>query len=82
MGNEVKITIKKNKTAVPYKSINADILFGIGLDMFGEKLAIGLENKTIIKEGNTYIDAATGEQIAVGKKNAIQKLRENNVKSI
>ena len=77
IGNEVKITVKKNKVAPPFKVAETKILFNEGISHTSELIKLGTEFRFLQKGGAgwfTFTD--TGERIH-GEKKLREKLGED-----
>lgn len=75
IGNLTKVKVIKNKTSPPFKECEFDIIYGQGIDKYGELLTYGVETKILIKSGHSII---YGENIiGRGKESAIQFLKDN-----
>ncbi|MCK5459953.1 recombinase RecA [Candidatus Parcubacteria bacterium] len=75
VGNQVKAKIVKNKVAAPFKTTVFEIMYNEGISIAGDLLDVGVDNKIIVKSGNSY--AYGNEKLGVGRENAKQHLREN-----
>ncbi len=74
-GNRVRITVKKNKVAAPFRQAEFDLDYGEGISRVGELIDLGLNNKLVAKSGAwySYGDVRLGQ----GRENAKQFLRDN-----
>lgn len=54
IGNVLKITIKKNKLAPPFKIAEADLIFKNGFDFGYNIIDLAVDSEVIKKEGHTY----------------------------
>jgi recombination protein RecA len=74
-GNNIKVTIKKNKVAPPFKTANLTLTFDRGIDKTAEIIELGEKINLIKKVGSwyNYNDIKLGQ----GKANAIKFLEEN-----
>jgi recombination protein RecA len=63
VSNTTKATVKKNKTAPPFKEATFDIKFGEGIDWKSELIDIATEQNIVKKSGSwfEYTDESTGE---------------------
>ncbi|MBS3199016.1 recombinase RecA [Turicibacter bilis] len=75
VGSTAKIKVVKNKVAPPFKSVEIDILYGIGIDRMGELLDLGVEHGLIEKSGSWF--SYNGDKLGQGRENAKTTLREN-----
>ncbi|MDX1645487.1 MAG: recombinase RecA, partial [Thermoanaerobaculia bacterium] len=74
IGSRVRIKVKKNKTAPPFRQAEFDIDYGEGISRFGELVDLGVEHKQVVKSGSwySYGDVRLGQ----GRENAKRFLRE------
>ncbi len=67
IGQTCKVTVKKNKVSVPFKTAEYDLYYDSGIQgaasIFDAALATGAITKA---SAVTYVEAATGEQITTG----------------
>ena len=75
IGNRVRVRVKKNKVAPPYRVAELDIMFDHGISKEGSILDMGVEYGVIEKRGSFYSYGDT--RLAQGRENAKQFLREN-----
>lgn len=75
IGNKVKVSIKKNKVAPPFREAEFDIMYGEGISTIGEILDIGVKEEVINKSGAwfSYGDIRLGQ----GRENSKDFLVEN-----
>lgn len=64
IANEVRVTVKKNKVAPPFRKAEITIVFGKGIDTEGEILDVALEAGVIENKGAYYY--YNGERLAQG----------------
>jgi recombination protein RecA len=74
-GNRVRVRVKKNKVAPPFKMAEFDIMFDHGISREGSLLDVGVESGTIEKRGSFYSYSDT--RLGQGRENAKQFLRDN-----
>ena len=75
MGNRAHVKVVKNKIAPPFREVDIDILFDVGISRSGEIIDIG-SNKDIIKKSGafySYGDTRLGQ----GRENARQFLQDH-----
>lgn len=74
-GNRTKAKIVKNKVAPPLKEAQFDIMFGIGIDKYGELVDMASDKDIIQKSGAwySYNDAKIGQ----GRENTKNYLKEH-----
>ena len=75
VGSETRVKVVKNKIAAPFKQAEFQILYGEGINFFGELVDLGVKEKLIEKTGAWY--SYNGDKIGQGKANAISWLKEN-----
>jgi recombination protein RecA len=75
VGNETRVKVVKNKVSPPFKQAEFQILFGEGINHFGELIDLGVKQDFVEKAGSWY--SYNGTKIGQGKSNACQFLREN-----
>ena len=74
IGNRTRVRVKKNKVAPPFRECEFDIMYDEGISKEGDVLDLGVEMEIITKRGSFYY--YEGEQLAQGRENAKQALRE------
>ncbi len=75
IGSETRVKVVKNNIAAPFKQAEFQILYGEGINFFGELVDLGVKEKLIEKAGAWY--SYNGDKIGQGKANAISWLKEN-----
>ncbi len=75
VGSRTKVKVVKNKVAPPFKVIEVDLVFGLGISREGEVLDIAVEKEIIEKSGAWF--AYLGEKIGQGRENAKVFLKDN-----
>jgi recombination protein RecA len=75
IGNETRVKVVKNKIAPPFKQTDFQILYGEGINKYGELVDLGVQNKLIEKAGAWY--SYQGNKIGQGKANATQYLKDH-----
>lgn len=75
IGNRVKVKVVKNKVAPPFKNAEFDILYGQGIDFWGDILDVAIEKNIIKKAGSwfSYDDSKLGQ----GRETVRQMLKDN-----
>ncbi|GLX82486.1 recombinase RecA [Thalassotalea eurytherma] len=76
VGNETRVKVVKNKIAPPFKQVEFQILYGEGINSYGELIDLGVQNKMIEKAGAWY--SYQGDKIGQGKAKAVDFLKENS----
>ncbi|MCK9503395.1 MAG: recombinase RecA [Porticoccaceae bacterium] len=75
IGSETRVKVVKNKVAPPFKQCEFQILYGQGINRFGELIDYGVKLGMVDKAGAWY--AYNGNKIGQGKSNACEFLRTN-----
>ena len=75
IGNRVRVRVKKNKLAPPYRLAEFDIMFDHGISKEGSILDMGVEFGVVEKRGSFYSYKDT--RLAQGRENAKVFLRDN-----
>ncbi|MBM3759045.1 MAG: recombinase RecA [Acidobacteria bacterium] len=71
-GNRTKVKVVKNKMAAPFREVEFEIRFGIGIDRLGEILDSAVESEIVNKAGSWY---SFGEQrLGQGREQAREAL--------
>lgn len=75
MGNQTTVKVIKNKLAPPFRQCTFNILYGEGIDVYGELLDLSLEWDVINKSGSwfSYKDSKIGQ----GREAVLQLLKDN-----
>lgn len=76
IGNETRVKVVKNKVSPPFKQAEFQILYGEGINHFGELIDLGVKQDLVEKSGSWY--AYNGTKIGQGKSNASNFLQENS----
>lgn len=75
IGSRTRVKVVKNKLAAPFREVEFDILFGVGIHRAAEILDLASEAGLIEKAGSNY--SLGGERIANGRDAAVRYLSEN-----
>jgi recombination protein RecA len=75
VGNDTRVKVVKNKVSPPFKQAEFQILYGAGINRFGELIDLGVKEGFVEKAGSWY--SYNGEKIGQGKSNACKYLQEN-----
>ena len=75
VGSETRVKVVKNKVAAPFKQAEFQIMYGEGINTFGELVDLGVKHKLVEKAGAWY--SYNGDKIGQGKANATNFLKEN-----
>ncbi len=73
IGNRVRVTVKKNKVAPPFRVAEFDIMFNEGISYEGDVLDLGVQLGIIEKRGSYYL--YKDERLAQGREAAKQALK-------
>lgn len=74
VGSETRVKVVKNKIAAPFKQAEFQILYGEGINFFGELVDLGVKEKLIEKAGARY--SYNGDKL-VRVKRTLSPLKEN-----
>jgi recombination protein RecA len=72
IGNLTKVKVVKNKMAPPFKEVQFDIVYGLGISKEGDLVDLASEENIIEKSGSWF--SFGGERIGQGRENAKQFL--------
>jgi recombination protein RecA len=75
VGNQTRVKVVKNKVAPPFKTVDFDILYGVGISKEGEIIDLGCKADIVEKSGSWY--SYDSQRIGQGKENARQFLKDN-----
>ena len=76
VGNQTKVTVRKNKVAPPFKEVFFDIMYGEGISREGSLLDIGIAQGVVQKSGAWF--AYGDERLGQGRENSKKFLKENS----
>jgi recombination protein RecA len=74
-GNVTRVKVVKNKIAPPFREVEFEIMYGIGISREGEIIDLGSAEGIIEKSGSWY--SYKGERIGQGKDNARTFLQQH-----
>lgn len=74
-GNSIRLKIVKNKLAAPFKSVETEIIYSLGINLIGEVIQLAIKNNIIERKGAWY--AYKNENIAQGIANLMILLKDN-----
>jgi recombination protein RecA len=75
VGNQTRVKVVKNKVSPPFKSVEFEILYGLGISHEGEVIDLGVQQGLINKSGSWY--SYGDERIGQGKDNVREYLKSN-----
>ncbi|MFL2553701.1 MAG: recombinase RecA [Candidatus Rariloculaceae bacterium] len=75
LGNETRVKVVKNKMAPPFRKVEFEILYGLGISREGELIDLGVQQDIVEKSGSWY--SYQGDRIGQGKDNVRTYLIEN-----
>lgn len=75
VGNLTKVKVIKNKVAPPFRECEFNILYGEGVDKFGEIISTAVDNGIITKSGSWY--SYNGDKIGQGF-DSVRELMKSN----
>jgi recombination protein RecA len=68
VGSRTRVKVVKNKLAPPFREVEFDIMYGIGVSREGDLLDLAVENGVVEKSGAWF--AFGGERVGQGRENA------------
>lgn len=75
IGNRTRVRVVKNKLAPPFRDVEFDIMYGLGISKMGDLLDLGVADGIIDKSGAWF--SFQDERIGQGRENAKTYLTEN-----
>lgn len=75
-GNKVKVKVAKNKVAPPFKIAEFDIMYGTGIDYYGEIVDSAVENGVIQKSASWY--SYNGDKLGQGRESIRELFKDND----
>ena len=75
IGNQTRVKVVKNKVAPPFKQVEFDIMYGVGISKVGELVDLGVKAGIVEKSGSWY--SYDGSRIGQGREAAKTFLTEN-----
>ena len=75
IGNIAKIKVVKNKVSPPFKTVEVGVLYGKGIDFYGELIDLGVVFDIVEKSGSWY--SYNGNKLGQGRENAKDFLLNN-----
>ncbi len=75
VGNATRVKVVKNKVAPPFKQVEFDIMYGVGISKTGELVDLGVKAGIVEKSGSWF--SYGDERIGQGRENAKVFLKDN-----
>ena len=75
VGNQTRVKVVKNKLAPPFRQVEFDIMYGLGISKMGELVDLGVKAGVVEKSGSWY--SYDSQRIGQGRENAKTFLLEN-----
>jgi recombination protein RecA len=75
VGNQTRVKVVKNKVAPPFKQVEFDIMYGVGISKTGELVDLGVKAGIVEKSGSWY--SYDGSRIGQGRESAKTFLTAN-----
>ena len=75
VGNQTRVKVVNNKVAPPFKQVEFDIMYGIGISKVGELVDLGVKAGIVEKSGSWY--SYDGARIGQGRESAKTFLNDN-----
>jgi len=75
VGNQTRVKVVKNKVAPPFKQVEFDIMYGVGVSKTGELIDLGVKAGIVEKSGAWF--SYDGQRIGQGRENAKTFLAQN-----
>src|SRR4051812_41376482 len=75
VGNQTRVKVVKNKVAPPFKQVEFDIMYGVGVSKVGELVDLGVKAGIVEKSGSWY--SYDGSRIGQGREAAKTFLTNN-----
>ena len=75
VGSRTRVKVVKNKLAPPFREVEFDIMYGVGISREGDLLDLATEKDIVEKSGAWF--SFGGERIGQGRENAKEFLKEH-----
>ncbi|MDR3509764.1 MAG: recombinase RecA [Caulobacteraceae bacterium] len=75
IGNNVRVKVVKNKVAPPFREVEFDIMYGVGISKLGEIIDLGVKAGVVDKSGSWF--SFNSQRIGQGRDNAREFLKAN-----
>ena len=67
VGNQTRVKVVKNKVAPPFRQVEFDIMYGVGISKMGELIDLGVKAGVVDKAGSWF--SYDGQRIGQGREN-------------
>src|SRR6202051_213819 len=75
VGNQTRVKVVKNKVAPPFRQVEFDIMYGVGISKTGELVDLGAKAGIVEKSGSWF--SYDGQRLGQGRESAKQYLEAN-----
>ena len=75
VGNNVRVKVVKNKVAPPFREVEFDIMYGLGISKLGEIIDLGVKAGVVEKSGSWF--SFNSQRIGQGRDNVREFLKAN-----
>ncbi len=75
VGNQTRVKVVKNKVSPPFRVVEFDIMYGVGISKTGELLDLGVKADLVEKSGSWF--SYNSQRIGQGRENAKNFLKDN-----
>jgi len=75
IGSRTKVKVAKNKVAPPFKTVEFDIIYGLGISREGELIDLASDMNIVKKSGSWYSYGET--KLGQGRDSVVQLLKDN-----
>src|ERR1700761_6472650 len=75
VGNQTRVKVVKNKVAPPFKQVEFDIMYGVGVSKTGELIDLGVKAGIVEKSGSWF--SYDGSRVGQGREAAKAFIRDN-----
>jgi recombination protein RecA len=73
--NQTLVKVVKNKLAPPFRQVEFDIIYGVGISKTGELLDLGVKTGIVEKSGSWF--SYDSQRLGQGRENSKQFLKDN-----
>jgi recombination protein RecA len=75
MGSRTRVRVVKNKVSAPFRTVEFDIMYGLGMSYEGDLLDLAVDRSLVQKSGSWF--SYNGDRIGQGRENSKQWLLEH-----